>query len=257
MPGGAYSGGRKSEIRATAAEEASGGEGNDFVPGATHFGGWSEIGATVVKGASGGEMSDIRPGATYFGGRGSGIGATAVKYASGAREGSDFGPGGTSLGGGSGIEATAVEYASGGERSDFRPDLAYSGRGRSGFGATVVREAFEDEGSDFLRASRSRRGASPRIFLCLSLKIFSFVARDDHLQKSLSTITRLEVSESSKESSDCEAVEEIGAARLLGSGRPRFSGRSASRDMGPKGRSSRKNFVSGSTYLVMSVLVAS
>ena len=63
MPGGAYFGGRKSEIRDTAAGEASGGEGNDFVPGATHFGGWSEIGATVVKGASGGEMSDLRPGA--------------------------------------------------------------------------------------------------------------------------------------------------------------------------------------------------
>ena len=149
-----------------------------------------------------------------------------------------------------------MEYASGGERSDFRPDLAYSGRGRSGFWATAVGDASEGEGSDFLRASRSRRGASFRIFSCLSLKIFSFVARDDHLQKSLSTITRLEVSESSKESSDCEAVEEIGAARLLGSGRPR-PGRSASRDMGPKGRSSRKNFVSGSTYPVMSVLVAS
>ena len=96
---------------------------------------------------------------------------------------------------------------------------------------------------------RSRRGASLRNFSCLSLKTFSSLARDDHLPKSPTIIRCLLVSGSSKESPDCVEADETGAARLLGSGRPR-SGRSASRDMGPKGRSSRKNFVSGSTYPV-------
>ena len=49
-------------------------------------------------------------------------------------------------------------------------------------------------------------------------------------------------------------TEETGEARMLGSGVP---GWFAGRVMGFKGDSSRKDFVSGSTDSVMSVLVAS
>lgn len=258
-PRGAYFGGRGSGMRAAAAEETSGGEGNDFVPGGTCIGRGSEIGATVVKGASGVEMSDLRRGATYFGGRGVGIGAMVAEEASGAREGNDFVPGGTSLGGGSGIEATAVKYASGGEGSDFRPDMAYSGSGWSRLGATMVREVPEGEGNDFLRASCRRKGAAFRMFSCLSVKIFLSLAQDRHLMKCRSVTKCFKLSEGSKESPDSVEADDTGAARLLGSGIPRSgrSGRIAGRVMGSKGRSSRRNFLSGSTDSVMLGLVAS
>ena len=67
MPGGAYFGGRGSGMRAAAAEETSGGEGNDFVPGGTSLGGRSGIEATAVEYASGGERSDFRPDFAYSG----------------------------------------------------------------------------------------------------------------------------------------------------------------------------------------------
>ena len=67
MPGGAYFGGRGSGMRAAAAEETSGGEGNDFVPGGTSLGGGSGIEATAVEYASGGERSDFRPDLAYSG----------------------------------------------------------------------------------------------------------------------------------------------------------------------------------------------
>ena len=146
---------------------------------------------------------------------------------------------------------------------DFRPEVAYSGIGGSGYGATSdIGEVSENEESDFLRASRRREGAAQvasMIFSCLAVKIFLFLAQDRHLTKCRSISTCLSVSEGSRESPDSEDANETGAAGLLGSGIPESgrSGRIAGRVMGSKGRSPRKNFVSGSTDSVMLVLVAS
>ena len=258
------------------AEETAGGEGGtslggkasmlsaggDLVPGGTSLGGGSGIGPLAVKCASGGEMDDFRPKGAYSGIGGSGDGAKEAGGASGARKGSGFMPGGTSLGGGSGIGTLAVEGASGGEMDDFRPEEVRFGRGGSEFGATVVGRASKSEESDFLRtslrASSSRRGASLMIFSCLSFKIFSFLAQTCHFPKSLSTISSQSVSEGSRKSPNSEEANETGGAGLLGSEKPESgrSGRIAGRVMGPKGRSSRRNFVSGSEYGATSDMVA-
>ena len=258
------------------AEETAGGEGGtslggkasmlsaggDLVPGGTSLGGGSGIGALAVKCASGGEMDDSRPKGAYSGIGGSGDGAKEAGGASRARKGSGFMPRGTSLGGGSGIGTLAVEGASGGEMDDFRPEEVRFGRGGSEFGATVVGRASESEESDFLRtslrASSSRRGASLMIFSCLSFKIFSFLAQTCHFPKSLSTISSQCVSEGSRKSPNSEEANETGGAGLLGSEKPESgrSGRIAGRVMGPKGRSSRRNFVSGSEYGATSDMVA-
>ena len=207
-------------------------------------------------------MDDSRPKGVRSGSGGPGFGATEAGGASGARKGSGFMPGGTSLGGGSGIGTLAVEGASGGEMDDFRPEEVRFGRGGSEFGATVVGRASESEESDFLRtslrASSSRRGASLMIFSCLSFKIFSFLAQTCHFPKSLSTISSQSVSEGSRKSPNSEEANETGGAGLLGSEKPESgrSGRIAGRVMGPKGRSSRRNFVSGSEYGATSDMVA-
>jgi len=145
---------------------------------------------------------------------------------------------------------------------DFRPEVAYSGIGGSGYGATVVGEASESKESDFLRtslrASSSRRGASLMIFSCLSFKIFSFLAQTCHFPKSLSTISSQCVSEGSRKSPNSEEANETGGAGLLGSDKPESgrSGRIAGRVKGFRGRSSRRNFVSGSEYGATSDMVA-
>ena len=262
-PKGAYSGSGGSGDGAKGAGGASGArKGSGFMPGGTSLGGGSGIGTLAVEGASGGEMDDFRPEEVRFGRGGSEFGATVVGEASGAREESDFVPGGTSLGGASGNETLAVEGASGGEMDDFRPEEVRFGRGGSEFGATVVGRASESEESDFLRtslrASSSRRGASLMIFSCLSFKIFSFLAQTCHFPKSLSTISSQSVSEGSRKSPNSEEANETGGAGLLGSEKPESgrSGRIAGRVMGPKGRSSRRNFVSGSEYGATSDMVA-
>ena len=170
-------------------------------------------------------------------------------------------PGATHFGGWSEIGATVVKGASGGEMSDLRSGAAYSGIGGSGYGATVVGEVSESEESDFLCASRRRSGAAlvaSMIFSRLAVEIFLSLAQDCHLTKSRSIQIRFIVSEGSRKSSNSVEANGTGAAGLLGSGIPESSrsDRIAGRVMGPKGRASRRNVVSGSEYGATSDMVA-
>ena len=146
--------------------------------------------------------------------------------------------------------------------NDFRPKGVYSGTGGSGDGAKEAgEEVSEDRESDFLCASRRRSGAAlvaSVIFLRLAIKIFSSLAQDCHLTKSRSIQIRFIVSEGSRKSSNSVEANGTGAAGLPGSGIPESSrsGRIAGRVMGPKGRASRRNVVSGSEYGATSDMVA-
>ena len=148
---------------------------------------------------------------------------------------------------------------------DFRPKGAYSGIGGSGDGAKEAgEEVSEHEESDFLRASRSREFrerdtlVASMIFSRLAVEIFLSLAQDCHLTKSRSVHIWFIVLEGSGESPNSEEANETGAAGLLGSGIPESSrsGRIAGRVMGPKGRASRRNVVSGSEYGATSDMVA-
>ena len=145
---------------------------------------------------------------------------------------------------------------------DFRPKGAYSSIGGSGDGATSdMEEVSEHEESDFLRASPRRSAAAlvaSMIFSRLAVEIFLSLAQDCHLTKSRSIQIRFIVSEGPRKSSNSVEANGTGAAGLLGSGIPESSrsDRIAGRVMGPKGRASRRNVVSGSEYGATSDMVA-
>ena len=140
---------------------------------------------------------------------------------------------------------------------DFRPKGAYSGIGGSGDGATSdMEEVSEHEESDFLRASRRREFrerdtlVASMIFSRLAVEIFLSLAQDCHLTKSRSVHIWFIVLEGPRKSSNSVEANGTRAAGLLGSGVPESSrsGRIAGSVMGPKGRASRRNVVSGSEF---------
>ena len=93
----------------------------------------------------------------------------------------------------------------------------------------------------------------------LAVEIFLSLAQDCHLTKSRSVQIRFIVSEGPRKSSNSVEANGTGAAGLPGSGIPESSrsGRITGRVMGPKGRASRRNVVSGSGYGATSDMVAS